>query len=138
MLVVGGFGGSRTSIFLPSTTSLPIFHALPRCILQGSPYRHTSPVERGNPLLRLVLCLSLTLHSFSLRPPVLFPPGFFLCPEWCAQDRFPSSSGLAKRMQRKERRARQEDGRGAEASRTAARQREGRATKRAEPKKTQT
>ena len=80
-----GIWGSRTSIFpsppLSLYTSLPIFHALPRCILQGSPYRHTSPVSRGEPpfpppfrppppptLSSSCPLLKLTLHSFVLRP----------------------------------------------------------------------
>lgn len=51
----------------PLYASLPIFHALPRCILQGSPYRHTSPVERGN-LSSSCPLLKLTLHFSFLRP----------------------------------------------------------------------
>lgn len=51
----------------PLYTSLPIFHALPRCILQGSPYRHTSPVERGN-LCSSCPLLKLTLRFFFPRP----------------------------------------------------------------------
>lgn len=63
--------------------------------------REGKPPSSSCPLLKFNFILLLS-------PPVLFPPGFFLCPEWRAQRRLPSSSGLAKRMQRKERGARQE------------------------------
>lgn len=79
MLAVGGFGGrGHPSSSPPPRPSLSSMLCL-RCILQGSPYRHTSPVERGNPLLRLVLCLSLTL----LTPSFLYHQSFFLQLSFC-------------------------------------------------------
>ena len=114
MLVVGGFGGRGH----PSSSPLPTTSLLP-CSAPLHPTGFTVPTyiscrEGGNPpLLRLVLCSSLTLRSILLRPSVLFPSRFLsVAGVVRTRPRLLSSSALANGMRGKER--------GVEARRTVA------------------